>query len=104
MSEASNLSKPTTGDLADVAFCLSQALCWLAKCYALGDVDLRAEYPDEAARRDAAVENGVATVSAHIDMTARTVRFVLNVDDGPDGATEVTMFSQGFIPSQEASH
>jgi len=81
-----------------VGFCLQQAFVWLSRCYELSDRDFRTLHREEAARRDAAIANGVATIGARVDMTGLTVRFVLNLDDSATGAMEIPLFDQGFVP------
>ncbi len=84
--------------LEDVGFCLQQAFVWLSRCFELADRDYRALHGEEAARRDAAIANGVAEVHARINMTGRTVHYVLALDEGLNGALEIPLFNQGFLP------
>jgi len=96
----SDLSKPTADDLNDLGFCLGQAFTWLSRCRHIGTKGMEAEDPDAVERMNLAIANGVARIYAHIDLIGHTAEFVLNLDDGPDGAREIPLFSQGFVPPE----
>lgn len=86
-------------DSEKLAACLARAFRWLEHCYAAGDRDFKAKHPEEAARRDAALSQGVGRRMAHVDLDGCTVHFTLALDDGPEGAIEIPLFDQGFDPT-----
>ncbi len=92
------MTKQTAGNSDDLAHALSQTFTWLSMCFAMGDRDYREQFPDEAARRDAALKNGTATISAQINLHRRTVDYVLTLDDAAESAREIALFSQSFEP------
>lgn len=97
----SDLTRPTAEHLADTGFCLDQVFTWLRRCYLIGDREYRDQCPEEAAKRDAALVDGSATLQAHVDVTQRTVAFVLMLDGGPPEG--IPLFSQGFKPPELAN-
>ena len=96
----SEFTKPTPDDLKNLAFCLSQSITWLARCYRIGLPDVREQDPEAARRADLALANGVATVQVRVDMTRGTADFALNVDDGSPDGVEIPLFRQGFMPPE----
>lgn len=97
MSVAMNKYPP---ELDDVGFCLGQAFQWISRCYQLGQGQLRADDPDASKRMHSALANGIATISARLDLNGHTAEFFLHLDHGPATENEILLFSQGFIPAE----
>ena len=94
------LNRPDIDNLQDVGFCLNQAFLWISRCWTLGAPEFRANDLEASRRMDLALQNQVATVAAHLNMTEQTAEFFLNLDDGPNGPLQILLFSQGFIPPE----
>ena len=90
--------KVTEDQTDNSGFCLQQALAWVRKCYQLGAAEMAKVDDVAAANVETVLANGTGHVEARIDLTQQSCSFVLCLDHAGEGAHELRMFVQGFIP------